>query len=46
VNHTSVVGGKSIVTDPAVVGVALVIANDEWVEVAVHVDAVYVRVVV
>jgi len=46
VNHTSVVGGKSVVTDPAVVGVALVIADDEWVEVAVHVDAVYVRLVV
>lgn len=45
-NHTSVVGGKSVVTDPAVVGVALVVANDQRVQVAVHVDAVYVRVVV
>lgn len=45
-NHTSVIGGKGIVTDPAVVWVALVIANDQWVQVAVHVNAVYVRLVV
>lgn len=46
VNHTSIIGGKGIVTDPAVVWVALLIANHQWVQVAVHVDAVYVRLVV
>lgn len=46
VYHARVVGGEGLVTDPAVLRVALVVADDQRVQVAVHVDAVYVRLVV
>lgn len=47
VDHTSIIGGEGVVADATVVWLALIVADHQWVaEVAVHVYAVHVRVVV
>lgn len=46
VYHTSIIGGKRLVTYPTVLRVTLVIAYNQWVQITVHIDPVHVCLVV
>jgi len=44
--HTSIIRTKRLITYPTILRVALVITDNQWVQITVHIDPVHVCLVV